>query len=194
MQAAIGCRDHSGWAVLVALGGDPAQPKLLARQRVTLVDDSLPRQVYHAALEHELDAAAAMVTEVERAASKGARAAIRGLVKELEVDRHRVVGLAVAAGTANVPTDLATVLASHTFVHAAEGELYRDALAGAGPRCGLAVTRYPSKHAIAEAAAALGVDTSALDERLKALGKPLGPPWQKDHREAAAGALLVLAG
>ena len=48
---ALGWRSHSGWAVLVAVGGSAARPVVLDRQRVELVDGSLPRQPYHAVAE-----------------------------------------------------------------------------------------------------------------------------------------------
>lgn len=193
MRAAIGCRDHSGWAVLVGVGGDPAAPTVLARERVTLVEDDL-RMAYHLAAEGPRHEAGGLIQRVERQAEEGAIDAVRDLVDRLRAERHDVVGLAVAAGNTPMPDALDTILASHALVHAAEGELYRDALASAADVCQLPLTRFAHTHAIAEAAAALGVHADGLDARLRALGKALGPPWQKDHRDAAAAALLVLAG
>jgi hypothetical protein len=102
--------------------------------------------------------------------------------------------VAIAVGTTEVPDDLATILASHARLHAAEGELYRDALVEGATQLGLPVTRFANKGAIGEAAQVLGVDTEQMSARLTALRVTLGAPWQKDHREATAGALLVLAG
>ena len=99
MRCAIGCRDHSGWAVLVAVGGDPAAPKVLARERVTLVDAALPRMVFHAALETTLSKGAALVTEVERAAEVGAADALRTMQERLGGEGHEVAGVAIAVGT-----------------------------------------------------------------------------------------------
>jgi hypothetical protein len=192
VRVAIGCRDHSGWAILVAVGGQPARPEIVERLRVVLVDDRLPRMAYHAALDVEFERAGGIVAEVERAAEDGAVTALDGFRATLHGDGHDVAGIAIAAGTAAVPDDLATILASHALVHAAEGKLYREALVIAADQLGLPVTRFANKHAISEAAAALRVDTDVLTARLGALGKPLGPPWQKDHREATAAALLVL--
>jgi hypothetical protein len=192
MRAAIGCRDHSGWAVFVAVGGDPAQPQILARERIALVEDRLPRMAYHAALDCEIERAAELVAEVERAAEQGAAASIESIRRRLHDDGHDVVGVAIAAGRTAVPTDLEKILASHSLVHAAEGELYREALVTGAERVSLPVTRFVNKQAISDAAAALGVDAEALSKRLGDLGKPLGPPWQKDHREATAAALIAL--
>jgi hypothetical protein len=193
VDVAIGCRDHSGWAVMVGIGGDPSAPQVVARERVELVDEALPRMAYHAALEVDLDEAAKLIAEVERSAEAFAERSLATMVEQLHRDGHHVVGVAVAASSSPPPAELAKVLASHSFVHAAEGELYRDALAEASARLGLPLTRYANKHAIGEAAAALGVDTEALGARVASLRKVVGPPWQKDHREATAAALLVLS-
>jgi len=193
MDAAIGVRDHSGWAVVVAVGGDPTAPEILLRERIQLVGDHLPRMAYHAALERDLDDGAALIAEVERVAEQGAVDALDSITERLRGDGHQVTGVAIAAGTSDVPTELEDILRSHRMVHAAEGELYREVMSTAAEKAGLPVTRYANKHAISEAAAALHVDSEALSQRLAAVGKPLGPPWQKDHREATAAALLVLA-
>jgi hypothetical protein len=148
---------------------------------------------YHAALEIDLDEATELIARVERSAAENARRSLASVADRLLADGHRVVGVAVAASNTAPPTDLAKILASHSSVHAAEGELYREALVDATDALGFALTRFPNKHAISEAAAALRVDTDAQSERLGALRTTLGPPWQKDHREATAAALLVLA-
>jgi hypothetical protein len=193
VDVAIGCRDHSGWAVVVGVGGDPSSPQVVARERVELVDEALPRMAYHAALEARADDAAALIAKVERSAREYAERSLGLVAERLRTDGHDVVGVAVAASTTPPPADLAKILASHSLVHAAEGELYRDALVEGVTALGLRLTRFPNKHAVSEAAAALRVDTEALSARLAALRQAVGPPWQKDHREAAAAALLVLA-
>jgi len=47
--AAIGCAPHSGWAAVVALGGERGEPRVLARLRLELVDPGAPesKQPYH---------------------------------------------------------------------------------------------------------------------------------------------------
>jgi hypothetical protein len=46
------------------------------------------------------------------------------------------------------------------------------------------------KGTLDHASRVLGV---ALEPSLAALGKAMGPPWQKDHKEATAAALVALA-
>jgi hypothetical protein len=150
--------------------------------------------VFHAALETTLDKGAALVATIEQAAEVGASYALRTMHERLRAQGHDVAGVAIAVGTTEIPDDLATILASHARLHAAEGELYRDALVEGATQVGLPVTRYANKGAISEAAQMLGVDSENLAARLAALRTSLGAPWQKDHREATAAALLVLAG
>ena len=170
---AVGIRDHTGWAVAVALGPGPA---VVDRRRLQLLDDSLPRQPYHAAQDLPLDEAADLVARVEAAALEAATDALRALCAGL----GRPVA-AVAVGPApRVPDSLERILASHTLLHAAEGALYREAIAEAAAGLGLPVVRFDLKTVLGE-----------VDVDLAALGRGLGPPWQKDHREAAAGALLA---
>ena len=194
MRVAIGCRDHSGWAILVAVGGEPASTsRSSCAERVVLVDDRLPRMAYHAALDVEIERAGRPSSPKSNERPRdGAVTSLDGCERSCTTTATRSSGIAIAAGTAAVPDDLAKILASHTLVHAAEGELYREALVAA------AEDSRPAGHAVRQQAGhqrsrtTLRVDADTLAQRLGDLRKPLGPPWQKDHREATAAALLVL--
>ncbi len=192
---AIGARDHSGWAVLVtvAMTDGTTTLEVLDRRRVGLVDPDLPRQPYHAAAGKPLNEAAALIEAVERSARTEAESALAPLLSNLGDDRREVVGMAVAADTTAVPDSLETVLGSHPLLHAGEGALYRDALVDAAHAAGLPVTRSLTKTVTRDSAAALGLAPAELGARLDGQRVRLGAPWQKDHKEAAAAALLVLA-
>ncbi len=174
---ALGWRTHSGWAVLVAVTGTPRSPKVLARERVQLVDEPLPRMAYHAieAYDLSLREGKALIAKVRRAATTAATKTIKAAVKEHGVDAVGVVGK-----VRNVPDDLERILAAHALLHAAEGALYEEALVDAAGRA--------------------GIDAMLVEERtieipgaLDAIGKSLGPPWQKDHKLAATAAFLAAA-
>jgi hypothetical protein len=160
MRAAIGFSVHTGWAAAVALGGPKAT--LLARERVVLADSDYGRFVYHAAQETPAFARQ-MVKESRQVAERRGTRALRDLVAAL--DGHRVVAVVLPPAKRELPP-LDKILASHSLVHSAEGELFRSALVKAAGRAGLAVVE------LAPAALpALAVD---------------GPPWGKDQRTAAA--------
>jgi len=92
-----------------------------------------------------------------------------------------------------LPSDIFEILVSHPLVHAAEGQLFRGALAGAAELCGLPVTRFVWQDLYEQAAARIGTSDESLRAQLTGLGRALGPPWQRDQKEAAAAAWLALA-
>ncbi len=189
--ATIGFRDHSGWAIAVVLGGTAEAPEILARERITLIPAQLPRQPYHAVAEQ--GAPRSVIAEVEAAALAGAAGALGRLREQLAGDGYELTAVSVAAGTHAIPASLDAILRSHTLLHSAEGQLFREALAEAGAAAGLRVVRFVQREVFSLAGAPLGMDASAMEARLTLLGKPLGPPWQKDHKEAVAAALLAVS-
>ena len=164
-RAAIGFAVHTGWAAAVALSGPPAV--LLLRRRLELADDAHDaRFVFHAAAERpnsaELITVRALATAQDRA-----EAALAELITEL-------VGfsLVVALPPEKLLPPLSSILASHPLLHRAEGALFRRAIAEAAAARGLQVVTPASPQALA-------------------LGKP-GPPWGKDQKDAAALAWAAL--
>ena len=182
----LGWRVHSWWAVVVAVSGPTASPVIVHRERVTLLDDESVREPYHAAAAVPLDEAPALIGSVERAAAAAAVAAIRGFVSSL----GPVAAVGVVAGDRRLPTELPRRLASHALLHASERDLYEQAIIQGATRAGLSVTTIPATGKLFDdASRLLGV---ALEPSLAALGKSIGPPWQKDHKEATAAALVAL--
>jgi hypothetical protein len=193
-RAGVGFREHTGWAAMVAVGGDGRAPVVLARSRFELCDQDLPRAVYHAARELDLAGAKRLVRKVELAARRSAEWQLQRAVDDLEAGGYRVVGTAVAAAPRRLPSDLSEILASHPLVHAAEGRLFREAIAGAAELRGLPVTRFVQQDLYEQAATKIGTSDESLRAQLTGLGRALGPPWQQDQKEAAAAAWLALAG
>jgi hypothetical protein len=183
MEVALGLRPHSGWAVavVVTLG-----PLVLARHRLELPG---PTQPYHDAVGLPAADAAELIAAATEDAYRQAAAAIRDLAAGWDV-----AGAAIVAGAGSVREDvpLERVRTAHAMLHAAEGELYRDALAGAADALGLPVTLVPPRATPALGRRVLGCDQEDLRHRLTELGRPLGPPWTRDHKDAAVAALAVL--
>ncbi len=192
--AAVGWRTHSGWAVVVVMAGTPAEPVVLVRRRAELLDQDLPRQPYHAAAEGglRLDEGAALIRQVAVAATAGAGAALASVVSELAGSEHELVGVGLVAAERRIPPSLDQILASHALLHGAEGELYEQAVAEAAARAHLPLSVLSSKTVFSDAAAAVVTDSATLEAALRIVGRAIGPPWQKDHREAAAAALTAL--
>lgn len=191
-RVGVGFREHTGWAAMVALGGSVSAPVVVARSRYELCDDELPRAVYHAARQLDLENARKLVRSVEASARTAGEWQLRRTLAELGSAGYRVVGAAVAAPRP-VPDDLAEILGSHPLVHTAEGHLFREAIADASESLGLPVVRFVQQKLFEEAAERIGTSDTSLKAQLTGLGRALGPPWQRDQKEAAAAAWLALA-
>jgi len=191
--AGLGFKHHTGWAIAVAVTGDARDPQVLDRRRIELLDPPLVRFAYHAVQDTPVKQAARSIAKVEASALKCAAREISALVESLQADGHDVRGVGIAAKTAQLPDALEKILASHALLHAAEGDLYREALAEGAAACGLSVAGFPPKQLYADAAAQLGTTEAKLRDVLTRTGKALGSPWRIDHKDATLAALLALA-
>jgi hypothetical protein len=148
----------------------------------------LPRQAYHAVAEQ--GAAITVIEEVRQAALELARRAIADANARAV---REIAYAAVAMGRIAVPNDVTKILAAHTLLHSAEGELYRDVLSEAAAAAGLRVVRFLNKEVRSEAAAAAGWPLQTFEAKLGEIGKMVGSPWTKDEKDATAAAWLALA-
>lgn len=194
IPAAIGLRAHSGWAALVAVGGDPRAPQVILRERIEMADDgdAEARQPYHAAEELEAAEAERLVRRCARAATSRARRALAGFVGELRGRGYEPAAAGILQAAGRLPKALQDVLASHAFIHTADGVHFRDALAAAGEAAGLVVARIPERELLERAVSSLRRSPDELQAQAAALGKPLGPPWTADQKLATLLAWMLL--
>jgi hypothetical protein len=188
-RTVAGASDHYARAEIVVVSGG-ATPRLVERRQVPLIQAGLPIAPYHhEALELDLDAAQDLVDQVRDSVERCAREAIQALIDDFGVE-----ALALQSSPyPDLPGDLEEVLASRHLTNAADGMLYREILADQAEVLGLEVLRYPRKQDPARLAAeALGCEIAEVEARIAAFGERAGPPWRKDHRLAAAAALLLL--
>lgn len=171
-------RAHSGWAAYVVLGGEPLE--IIARGRMTLCAGADTKMLYHAAEAMPLARAETFVAECRKASAKLADEALQAI--------GPVAGCCILTASGRPLPDLKGILASHAAIHAAEGTFYREAIAEACTRAGIAVRRIRERD-IADEAQHL----SGWRQRLAAFGKEVGPPWTQDEKLSALGAWLVLA-
>lgn len=186
----VGASDHYGRAELVTLALVDGAPVLRDRRRAALIASDLPVAPYHhEALELDLGAATGLVERVRRSVAEHAHAALAALHAAWQ---PRLLVLPASPFDA-LPETLEAVLASRPLTLAADGMLYREALAGAAAALGLEVRRIPRKaDATRLAAEALGVERAAVLALLARFGREAGPPWTADHKRAAAAALAGL--
>jgi hypothetical protein len=182
MRLAFGLSVHTGWAAGVVLSTDD---RVVGRFHLDMGKEEHGGYVHAYHLAAESKDPVAEIETVRSFALAGARTAFDAIARE-----HRIRTCAIIAANAAPPPTLEKILASHAALHTAEGELFRDVLATVAQEHGFAVVRIPAKKLKADAASLLG-DAEAW---AKALGKGLGPPWSKDHRDAALAAKLTLGG
>jgi hypothetical protein len=192
--AALGFRLHTGWAVLVAVTGEPGRLEVLLRRRIELLPpgDTVPRFVYHQASELPALQAAELVQRAEAASQEAARIAVKDILVYLRPLGHAVKAAGISSGSRPVPKDLSAVLGSHPLIHTAEAALFRQAVASACEGCGLAVISVREREVWLNAAATWGVKEAALRRQVDGLRKSVGAPWTTDHKTATAFALLAL--
>lgn len=191
-EVGLGFRDHTGWAAAVLLGGDPLAPVVIARVRITLSPPDLPGEVHHAAAQLDPESAAALVRAVTDAAADAAAAAVESILSE-HCPGSSSARAGVPIGSRAVPMPSAATRRAHSLMHAAEGHLYREALAEGCARAGLTVRRFPRAGLTSLAAEATGLSIGQLTALVNGLGSRLGPPWARDQKDAALCAWLALA-
>ena len=187
--AALGVRAHSGWAAYVVLSGDSKHPEIVARARMVLCDSKIKgsKQPFHEAEPMAFAKAEQFIARCTASTAVLARKALGEIQKSSPVTACCVL----TASGRPLPT-LKGVLASHTLIHAAEGEFYRDAIALACTRRGIAVRRVRERDVDVELLK-LPVPSGDAKARLSEFGKRMGPPWTQDEKLAAIGAWLMLA-
>jgi hypothetical protein len=192
--AALGFRSHSGWTALIALAVTKGAPSILARQRVHLVETFTYefRQPYHTAEKKPPDEARAVITRAQAEARRLAFRAIHDLQADLRAQGYELArcGLLLASGRP-LPA-LPQILASHSLIHAADGELFREALLHASARCGLKALTIKERELLDSASRTLRIKPGDLTRRIADLGRALGSPWTQDEKLASLVAWLAL--
>lgn len=194
-SAALGFRAHSGWTAVVAFSVSKGAPRVLARQRIHLVETFTYRfrQPYHTAQKMPLEEARAFIATVQTQARNLSHRTIRELKESLHSQGYQLkhCGLVLASGRP-LP-NLPDILRSHALIHTADGELFREALLDGCARCGLCSKTAKQGELLSEASRVLRLTPSVLTRRIADLGRPLGAPWSQDEKLASMVAWLALA-
>ena len=194
-SASVGVAEHGNSAVLVTVALDG---QLLDRRRIDLTR-GLPTHPYH----HEgawavgryrnspwarpvsLAEAVGLVERVQEAAARGARESLEALAAAVPL---RIASIAIRA-CPRLPPTIEERIADNRAQVVADSVMYRQALATEAATRGWPVYWYDRARVLREAAAALGCED--INAALNAMGRPVGAPWQADHKLAAAAALAA---
>ena len=190
----LGIAPHSGWAVVVIVGGTAAAPRVLLRERVELADASLPgsKQPYHDIEGMALPEARARLALFVESANRLALGALRTVTHTVRGIGAEPRAAGILASSGRVGATLEATLSSHALIHTADGNHFRDALGHGCAALELAVTRVTLKALPAQAAVTLRKSPDALAATLGGLGRGLGAPWGADQKSAALLAWLLL--
>jgi hypothetical protein len=193
-RAALGCRSHSGWAVVVAVAGSRDSLTVIDRRRIEIADVRIAgsKQPYHAAEPLELQKAEQLINRCRESTRLLARQAFRAIVEDVQKQGYETVGCGILLASGRPTPALAATLASHAAIHTAEGEFFRDALAHASQHCGVPVTGIKERELHDCGAAELGLSASELLRQVNEMGRALGPPWRQDEKLATLVGWLAL--
>ena len=166
----IGIADHLGWAVAVAVGPDR---RVADRRRIELVEDGQPvAPIEHDAQGLSTAAATALVREARASSVRASTAALDELAASLPGD---VASISLRAWPPDFPEDI-DLQRRAPYNARADAVRYRQVLAEVAAGRGWEVHLY---------------DARSVLVRAGELTRPPGPPWTKDHRVAAAAAILA---
>lgn len=193
-RAAIGIKTHSGWAALVAVEGTFPTPKILARQRIDLIEtNDGANQPYHHAKQLKLVEAKDYLDRTATISRRLAKRTIQLVAARMHEQDCELVGCGILLASGRSLPNLEEILASHPLMHAAEGEFFRAAIRDACQELNIHNTGVRERGILEQSASKFKVEVSALKAQLTILGRSLGSPWTGDQKQASLAALLVLA-
>lgn len=187
-RGAVGFRAHTGWAAAVVIAGPASEPTVIDRRRVNLLERGIPWECYHAAMALPRPKAEALIEKARSTATELAMNALRDIASICELT---AVGVVLSNARPLLTIDQA--LSSHAMQHAAEGQLYRQAIIDAADGLGPRVSAVPERDLADAASAALDLTPAVLRGLVGDLGRDIGPPWAADQKAAALAALLALS-
>ncbi len=172
-----------------------AGPEVVQRRRIQNCDPGIrgSKQPFHSAEGMALADAAKFIGRCETATARMTREALGSIVEGLQEKGYRLAAAGILMASGRGAPTLEQALSSHTMLHTAEGDFYRNALVRACEERKIPMTRVREKELFAEAAKELRRSGESLEEHLSAMGKALGPPWTQDEKFAALAAWLALA-
>jgi len=193
-HAALGFRAHSGWTSLVAISLEEGSPLVLLRERPHLVKTFTYefRQPYHTAAKRPPVEAHGFISRLRVEARGLSYRVVRSVQMNLQKQGYELKCCSLLLASGKPLPGLPKILASHALIHAADGELFREALLRASKRCGVELFTAKESELLARAVHDLHLQPNELRRRLTYLGHPLGSPWSQDEKFAALVAWLSL--
>lgn len=173
----MGLRVKLGWALAVGMEEGPdGAPVVTARDELR-VASRFRIFGYHAAMDADPTEREAVIAA---AGERAVEAATELLGQALAEDEADVVAVVVGRGVGSIP--LERVLASSGLFHTAEAEVLQRAFVDAAATLGVPSRRIPFAD----------IEAHHSWEQIAKLGRAVGAPWRKDHKQAATAAWMAL--
>ena len=168
-------------------------PVVVDRRRLELIEPGVPSQPYHhETLSVPLPEAEKLVLRVRDSVMRTTFARLSELREELQP--HMIVAMTLRNPPMTyVPITVAEAHVSYPVMCRADAMMYHDAIVTTAQRLGIQLVLHDRGQEAVRAADRLGVSLEDVERFLQTAGEKLGPPWQKEHRFAAAAALGALA-
>jgi hypothetical protein len=194
--AAIGVSVHSGWGSVVAMAGGKGTEEVLLRRRLVIIDPNIngAAQPYHYVETKEIRAAEKHLRKCAASSIRLAFEALTSIVSDLRERGFVLVSALILLSSARPLPDLEEILGSHTLIHTAEGEFFRQAFRGAFERLKIPVTGIRTRDLDHCALKAFGNAAPGVQKRINGMGRSIGPPWTQDEKMASLAAAIMLAG
>jgi hypothetical protein len=172
---------------------EEGSPLVLLRERPHLVKTFTYefRQPYHTAAKRRLVEAHGFISRLRVEARGLSYRVVHSVQMNLQKQGYELKCCNLLLASGKPLPALPNILASHALIHAAYGELFREALLHASKRCGVELFTAKESELLARAVHDLHLQRNELRRRLTNLGHPLSP-WSQDEKFAALVAWLSL--
>jgi hypothetical protein len=181
---------------LVAVSGKPGALEIVERRRIDIIDPMLTgaKQPFHFAKELPPENAERFVADCARTSQRLATELLREMIGQMQKRELQVVSCGVLLASGRPLPSLPLILASHSLIHTAEGEFFREAFRRACSTLEIPVTGIRERELSEQFDSHFGARAAPLRREIAELGASMGPPWTTDQKSAALAALMVLTG
>jgi len=193
-RAALGIRFHSGWAAAILVSGSADNVEVIDRRRIALCDPHIrgSKQPFHAAEPMPFGEAEVFVARCRESTEKLAAVAVDALVTTAHSRALKIAGCGVLSASGRALPSLREIVRSHARIHAAEGDFYRDAMAGGCAATHVPVLRIRERDVLRQVSDHTQLKEAEIRDRLTTIGKRLGPPWTEDQKLATLAAWIAV--
>jgi hypothetical protein len=190
VEAALGFRVKSGWAVAILMSGSLRSPQLCDSCVINLSDprDPATRQPYHAAM-GRLETNANRLRWRTQSVRRTTEQSVIDLLRRCIDNDYKIRFAGLVVGSVIDPGSIAN---PHIRAHALEGRLFRTTLAAALQSRRIRCAAFTERDAYATATKALGKSPKQIKYTVTNLGDSADGAWRAEQKLAALAAWISL--